>query len=174
MSPTADSIPRRVYDAFQRGEFERWDDVIAPDVEMNSSASFGTVGLDNVKTWAGAFLSAFSARIDLVDEIDAVDADGNGRAVATINLKWQHTGEFFGLQPTGRTGTSIENLIMTVRNGRVVRMEVADTTLDLVIYMHERGWIFPQNIRPEPIIRGIDRDGDHGIVDLRPESERAR
>lgn len=166
------TIPRYVYDAFQRGEFERWDAIIAPQVEMNSSAAFGTVGLDKVKAWANAFLTAFSARIDLVDEIDAVDADGNGRAVATVNLNWQHTGEFFGLQPTGRSGTSIENLIMTVRDGMVVRMEVADTTLDLVIYMHERGWVFPQNIKPEPIIRGIDRDTQHGAVDIRPDWER--
>ncbi|MEM9083215.1 MAG: ester cyclase [Planctomycetota bacterium] len=170
-SEQSQSIPRRVYEAFQRGEFDRWDEVIAPDVEMNSSASFGTVGLDKVKAWAGSFLSAFSAQIDLVDEIDAVDASGNGRAVATVNLIWQHTGDFFGLQPTGRSGTSVENLIMTVRNGKVVRMEVADTTLDLVIYMHERGWVFPQNIRPEPIVRGIERRSQHGIVDLRPTQE---
>ena len=51
----------------------------------------------------------------------------------------------------------VYNLIMTVRNGKVVRLDVADTTLDLVIYMHERGWVFPQNIRPEPIVRGIER-----------------
>ncbi len=72
---------------------------------------------------------------------------------------------------TGRSGTSIENLIMTVRGGRVVRMEVADTTLDLVLYLHERGWAFPQNIRPVPIIRGIERPPAQPEVDLRQTSE---
>ena len=162
------TITREVYDAFQRGEFDRWDDLFAQDVVVNSSAKFGVTGIENLKGWASAFLTGFSARIDLVDEILAIDENGNGRAVATINLNWQHVGDFFGLEPTGRTGTSVENLIMTVRNGTVVRMEVADTTLDLVIYMHERGWVFPQNIRPEPIIRGIDRSSDNGVVDIRP------
>jgi hypothetical protein len=86
----------------------------------------------------------------------------------TVNLNWKHVKPFFGvLQPTGRTGTSIENLIMTVNNGKVTRIEVADTTLDLVIYMHENGWVFPQNIRPEPIIRGIERPVDVPAVSFK-------
>ena len=160
------NFPREVYDAFQKGEFERWDALISPDVVTNSSAKFGNKGLDALKTWASAFLTAFSARIDLVDEINAVDESGNGRAVASLNLNWKHTGDFFGLAPTGREGTSIENLIMTVRDGRVTRIEVADTTLDLVIYMHERGWVFPQNIRPTPIIRGVERTPEQDVIDL--------
>jgi hypothetical protein len=47
---------------------------------------FGNQGIDALKTWAGAFLTAFAPRIDLVDEIHAVDENGNGRAVATLNL----------------------------------------------------------------------------------------
>ncbi len=162
------NIAREVYDAFQRDELERWDALFTADVVVNSSASFGVVGLDALKQWARGFITAFSPRIDLVDEILALDERGTGRAVATVNLNWTHVGEFFGLAPTGRSGTSIENLIMTVRGGRVVRLEVADTTLDLVLYLHERGWAFPQNIRPVPIIRGIDRDTSQPTVDLRP------
>ncbi len=161
------NIAREVYDAFQSGEFDRWDEIIHPEVVTNSSAKFGSQGIEALKAWASGFLSAFAARIDLVDEILAVDSHGNGRAVATVNLNWTHVGDFFGLQPTGREGTSIENLIMTVRDGKVTRIEVADTTLDLVIYMHERGWVFPQNVRPVPIIRGRERKPDDLIVDLR-------
>jgi hypothetical protein len=107
---------------------------------------------------ANEFLTAFAPRVDRVDEINAIDAQVNGRAVLTFNLDWQHLKPFFGaLQPTGRTGTSMENLIMTVRTGKVTRIEVSDTTLDLVIYMHERGWVFPQNIRPEPLVIGVER-----------------
>ncbi len=151
------TIAREFYDAFQKGEFDRFDAIVHPDVITNSSASFGNKGIDALKAWASAFLPAFAPRIDLVDEIDAVDVQGNGRAVATINLNWKHVGDFFGLSPSGREGTSIENLIMTVKDGKVVRIEVADTTLDLVIYMHERGWVFPQNIRPEPLVKGMER-----------------
>ena len=61
----------------------------------------------------------------MVDYINAIDAQGNGRAVLTFNLNWKHVKPFFGvLQPTGRTGTSVENLIMTVKNGQVTRIEL--------------------------------------------------
>lgn len=158
-------IVLEMYQAFQTGELDRWDEIVHPDVVTNSSASFGNKGIDALKTWAGAFLVAFSPRIDLVDYINAIDEQGNGRAVMTFNLNWKHVQPFFGvLQPTGRTGTSIENLILTVKNGKVTRMEVADTTLDLVIYMHENGWKFPQNIQPEPIIKGIERPVEQPVI----------
>jgi hypothetical protein len=38
-----------------------------------------------------------------------------------------------------------------------VRIDVADNSLDLVIYMWERDWPIPHNIRPEPIAVGVDR-----------------
>jgi ketosteroid isomerase-like protein len=165
----ASSLTRDVYDAFQRGQLDRWDALIADDVVTNSSAKFGTKGRAALKAWANEFLTAFAPRIDLVDEFSAIDAQGNGRAVLSFNLNWKHVRPFFGvLQPTGREGTSLENLIMTVRNGKVTRIEVADTTLDLVIYMHERGWVFPQNIRPEPIIKGIERPLATEAISLKP------
>lgn len=154
-----------VYEAFQTGELDRWDEVMAEDVVTNSSASFGNRGIHALKRWANEFLVAFAPRIDLVDFINAIDERGNGRAVVTVNLNWQHVKPFFDvLQPTGRTGTSIENLILTVKDHRVTRIEVADTTLDLVIYMHENGWVFPQNLRPESIIRGMERQHDAPAV----------
>lgn len=80
----------------------------------------------------------------------------------------KHVELFFDvLQPTGRTGTSAENLIFTVEDGLVTRMEVADTTLDLVIHKHESGWVFPQNIRPIPLFEGIERPVDRLAVRLR-------
>lgn len=155
-----------IYEAFQRGNLDEWDKYFHEDVVTNSSANFGTKGIENLKGWANSFLTAFAPRIDLVDRIEAIDENGNGRAVITINLNWQHVKPFYNLEPTGRTGTSVENLIMTVRDGKVSRVEVADTTLDLVIYMHEQGWIFPQNIKPEPIIKGIERNVERPVIKL--------
>jgi ketosteroid isomerase-like protein len=151
------TVAREFYDAFQSGQLDRLDAITAEDVVTNSSAKFGNVGRAALKGWAKTFLTALAPRIDLVDEIEAVDSQGNGRAVATINLNWKHVAPFYNLQPTGRTGTSVENLIFTIRNGKIQRIEVADTTVDLVIYLHTQGWVFPQNIRPEPIIKGIER-----------------
>ena len=156
-----------LYQGFQSGELHRWDNIVHPDVLTNSSASFGNKGIIALKTWAGAFLKAFTPRIDMVDFINAIDEQGNGRAVLTVNLNWKHTQAFFDvLQPTGRTGTSIENLILTVKNHKITRIEVADTTLDLVIYMHENGWVFPQNIKPVPVITGIERPVEQAEIRL--------
>lgn len=157
-----------MYQAFQTGELDRWDAIVHEEVVTNSSASFGNVGRDALKGWAGQFIEAFAPRIDLVDYINAIDEQGNGRAVVTFNLNWKHVKPFFNvLQPTGRTGTSVENLILTVKKGKVTRMEVADTTLDLVIYMHENGWVFPQNIKPTPIIKGIERPVEKAEINFR-------
>ena len=107
-------IVLEIYEGFQRGQLDRWDSVIDENVVTNSSARFGTTGLDALKAWANEFVVAFAPRIDLVDYINAIDDNGDGRAVMTVNLNWRHVKPFFGvLQPTGRTGTSIENLIMT-------------------------------------------------------------
>lgn len=161
-------IIKEVYEAFQTGQLERWDAVMHKNVVINSSAGFGNTGLDTAKGWANGFLEAFAPRVDLVDYINAINENGDGRAVLTFNLNWKHIKPFFGvLQPTGRAGTSVENMIMTVRNGKVVRMEIADTTLDLVIYMHENGWKFPQNIAPQPIIKGVERSSEQPIIKLR-------
>lgn len=146
------SITREIYEGFQRGEFHRWDAVIASDVLVNSPGKYGTQGLDALKTWGGGFLKALNARIDLVDEYE-----GESRAFLTVNLNWKHIGPFFGLQPTGREGTSIETFLLTIENGKVVRFDVADNTLDLAIYLWERGWPHPHNVRPQLIVEGIER-----------------
>jgi ketosteroid isomerase-like protein len=146
------SITREIYEGFQRGEFERWDKVIAQDVEIYSPGYWGGKGIDALKTWGGEFLKALQPRIDLVDEFE-----GSDRAFVTVNLNWKHVEPFFDLKPTGREGTSIETFILTIKDGKVVRFGVADNTLDLAIYLWERGWAQAHNVHPEAIIQGIER-----------------
>jgi hypothetical protein len=64
------------------------------------------------------------------------------------------------LAPTGREGTSVETLLFTITGNQIVRIDVADNTLDLGIYEWERGWPIPHNIRPQPIVTGVDRRQD--------------
>lgn len=151
-------LTREIYEGFQRAEFHRWDGLFAPEVETNSPAAWGVRGYDALKGWASEFVTALRPRIDLTDEHEAIDADGDGRAFVTFNLNWKHVGPFFGLKPTGREGTSVETLLLTVKGGKVVRVDVADNTLDLALYLWERGWPIPHNVRPEPVVTGIDRN----------------
>jgi hypothetical protein len=153
---TTETLTREIYEAFQRVEFDRWDGVMAEDVAINSSAAYGMSGLQVLKDWAGNFTD-LAHRIDLVDEHLALDDTGTGRGFITFCLYWKHTQDFLGLAPTGREGTSVETMLLTIENGKVIGIDVADNTLDLVIYAWDRGWPNPHNVKPPALVRGEDR-----------------
>jgi hypothetical protein len=153
---TAESITREFYEGFQRVEFHRWDAIIAEDLLLNSPAGLGIRGLDTFKGFATQFTN-LGYRIDLVDEHLALDAQGTGRGFITFLLNWKHTRDFGELAPTGREGTSVETVLFTIVENKIVRMDVADNTLDLAIYEWERGWPIPHNVRPDVLVTGIDR-----------------
>ena len=153
---TSQSLIRQFYEAFQRAEFTQWDEIIADDVLLNSPAGLDVRGLKTFKEFARQFTD-LGYRIDLIDEHLALDANGNGRGFITFLLHWKHTKEFGGLAPTGREGTSLETILFTIQNRKITRMLVGDNSLDLVIYLWERGWPMPHNVRPESIVAGVDR-----------------
>jgi hypothetical protein len=157
------TITRAIYDAFQRADFAGWDGIIAPDVHLNSPAGYGMSSLALLKDWASNFTD-LGWRIDLVDEHLSLDGGGNGRGFITFLLHWKHTKDFLGLPPTGREGTSVETMLLTIEAGVVVRMDVASNTPDLVIYEFQRGWPMPHNIRPPAIIEGVDRRSALGVA----------
>jgi hypothetical protein len=146
------TITRELYEAFQCGELDRWNRIIDADVEIFSPGMWGERGLEKLKTFANEFLTALSPRIDLVDEFD-----GGHRAFVTFCMHWRHVAPFFGIAPTGRQGTSIETLLLTIGDGRIVRLGVADNTLDLAIYLWERGFPQRHNVNVPAIVRGIER-----------------
>jgi SnoaL-like domain len=150
------TLTRDFYEAFQRAELDGWDTIISDDVLINSPAGFGARDLAALKGFARQFID-LAQRIDLVDEHLALDGQGNGRGFITTNLHWKHTKDFGGLAPTGREGTSVETMLLTVERNTVVRIDVADNTIDLALYLWQRGWPNPHNQQPEPIVEGIDR-----------------
>ena len=150
------TITDTIYEAFQRAEFDRWDEVISDNVEINSPAGYGMRGLKLFKDWASNFVN-LAWRIDLVNEHLALDQSGTGRGFITFLLNWKHAKDFLGLAPTGREGTSVETMLLTIGNGKVTRIDVASNTVDLVIYEYERGWPMPHNVRPPALVEGVDR-----------------
>jgi hypothetical protein len=149
-------LTRELYEGLQRAEFDRWDAVVADDVLVNSPARFGQRGLGALKDWA-AFFVRLGKRIDLVDEHLALDGDGNGRGFITFTLHWKHDEPFFDVAPTGREGTSVETLLLTIRGNLVTRVDVADNSVDLILYLWQRNWPYPHNLVPEPIVEGVSR-----------------
>jgi hypothetical protein len=156
------TLTYELYDAFQRVELDRWDAIIKPDVQLNSPGGWAMSGLETLKNWAAAFAGGLAYQIDLADEHLALDSQGNGRGFITFVLNWKHTQDFFGLKPTGREGTSIETLILRIEKHQITRIDVADNSLDLAIYLWERGWPSPHNIRPELLVQGIKRRPSKG------------
>jgi hypothetical protein len=150
------TLTRELYEGLQRAEFDRWDPIVADDVLVNSPALFGQRGLRALKEWASSFVR-LGKRIDLVDEHLALDADGNGRGFITFNLHWKHDEPFFDVTPTGREGTSVETLLLTVEDDEVTRIDVADNSVDLILYLWHRNWPYPHNIEPDPLVVGVDR-----------------
>jgi ketosteroid isomerase-like protein len=139
-----------IYEGFASGDLDRWDAIIHPDVQVNSPAGRDTVGRDALKAWVQAFLSAFRPRVDLIDHYVAGD-----RALVTINQHWTHDGSpFFGIEPTGASGTSVETFILRLSDGLVTHFDVADNSLDLAIYLHEQGMPLPRCVAPRALISG--------------------
>lgn len=159
-------ITREFYDAFQRQELDRLDTIISDDVLINSPAVFGLRGLRPLKHFAREFTD-LGYRIDLVDEHLALDEQGTGRGFITWCLYWKHTKEFGGLTPTGRESTAVQTVLFSIAGDRITRLDLTDNTLDLAIYESERGRAVEQDVRPQPIVRGIDR---REPAALRPDS----
>src|SRR5262249_3495403 len=118
--PPLMTITREIYEGFQRGELDRWDAVVAPDVEIYSPGMWGGRGITALKSFAAEFIKALAPRTDLVDEFD-----GGSRAFLTFCMHWHHTAPFYGIAPTGRRGTSVETLLLTVADGKAVRVGIA-------------------------------------------------
>ena len=144
------SLTSVIYEGFAQGQLDRWDAIIHPDVVINSPAGRDAIGRDALKGWVQAFLSAFRPRVDLIDHYVAGD-----RALVTINLHWKHDGApFFNIEPTGKSGTSVETLILRLKDGLVTHFDVADNSLDLAIYLHEQGMDLPRSVTPRALISG--------------------
>jgi hypothetical protein len=156
MTDTTNDLTHEIYEAFQRAEYDRWDGLITQDVAINSPARYGMSGLQLLKEWAANFTD-LGYRIDLVDEHLALDDQGNGRGFISFCLYWKHVKDFLGMPPTGREGTSVETMLLTIRGGKVTRIDVASNTPDLVLYEWERGWPLPHNVKPPAIVEGVNR-----------------
>jgi hypothetical protein len=151
-----EELSRELYEGFQRVQFDRWDAILSEDVLINSAAVRDIKGLKTLKEFA-VQVTDLGYRIDLIDEHLSLDQQGDGRGFITFMINWKHTKTFGGLLPTGREGTAVETMLLTIRNHKIVRIDVAYNTLDLAIYAWQRGWAIPHNVRPEPLVVGVDR-----------------
>jgi hypothetical protein len=143
-------LTMEIYEGFALNQTERWNAIVRSDVMTNSPAGRDIAGREALQSWIKAFHGAFDLRVDLIDHYLA----GN-RGLVTVNLHWKHDrAPFFGLEPTGRSGTSIESFILQLEDGLVTHFTVADQSLDLAIYLHEQGMEMPSRAIPPALIAG--------------------
>ncbi|MEG3089214.1 ester cyclase [Sphingomonas sp. PB4P5] len=143
-------LTMEIYEGFKLNQTERWNAIVHPDVMTNSPAGRDIAGREALQNWIKAFHEAFDLRVDLIDHYLVGD-----RGLVTINLHWKHDrGPFFGLEPTGQSGTSIESFILQLKDGLVTYFTVADQSLDLAIYLHEQGMEMPSRATPPALIAG--------------------
>jgi hypothetical protein len=97
----------------------------------------------------GADISSFPHAFSLLYHCSAIfpckhlvdEFIGGDRALVIINQHWKHVGkDFFGIKPTGESGTSVEVFILWLRDGKVAQMNVADNTPDLTRYILAKGF----------------------------------
>jgi hypothetical protein len=149
-------ITHEPYEGFQRAAFDRWDPIMADSVYFTNAFMIGSIDREVLKQYAKPFTD-LGYQIDLVDEHLALDDNGDGRGFITVSLHWKHTRQFNGLSPTGREGTSIETLLLTIRAGKITRLDVADNSYDLLLYQAGRGVPILHNVKLKPLVTGIDR-----------------
>lgn len=85
------------------------------------------VGIDSAKAYYGAYLTGFSNI-----EFTIVDIFGQGdKLTKHWRFKGVHTGDFFGIAPTGKTVSVDGSTISTMENGIIVEEQDFSTTLNL-------------------------------------------
>ena len=122
-------IVRRFYQAFEAGDPDALEEVLAPELEAYSGHAPGPQNreahLQGIRMWSGAFSGT---RFTIEDQV------AEGDKVATrVTLRAVHDrGEFQGLAPTGKqiamAGTSIEQ----IKDGRIVARHVNSDWLGLM------------------------------------------
>ena len=110
------------------------------------------VGREPMQQWAKVVIGAFS---DLHFRIDDVVADGN-RVVFRVTQTGRHTGDYFGIPPTGRPVTMTELFIFRAsRSGplgaRIDEVRLVFNALDLMQQLR----LFPGGYPPRGLLRVV-------------------
>ena len=121
MSTSINNLIGTFYEAAS-GKTELLDAVIADDWEDIPLGPGQEPGLAGARTLIEGLNKAFSNLRFVVEEIvDGRGNDGNGMVAVRARLQGVHTGELFGIAPTGRETEMRTHDFHQIVDGRVVR-----------------------------------------------------
>lgn len=121
MSTSITELIGSLYEAFN-GKTELLDAVIADDwddIPLAPGQEPGRAGARSLIEWINKAFSDFGVVVEEI--IDARDDDGNGIVGVRTTMHGVHTGELFGIAPTGRKTEVRTHDFHQIVDGRIVR-----------------------------------------------------
>jgi predicted ester cyclase len=94
------------------------DELLAPDFVAHSAPPGLAPGREGVKQWLAMFHQAFP---DMYSKIEDVIVEGD-KVVERFSGGGTHQGEFFGIPPTGKRGSTTGINIFRIANGQIVEL----------------------------------------------------
>jgi predicted ester cyclase len=143
------AIVRRLYDAFNKHNWDLLDDLVAPEYFDHTRQ---LRGLETLKQQMKLGRLAFS---DYHETIEDIIAEGD-KVWVLITYTAAHTGDFFGLAPTGNKLAAPGVDIHRIVDGKVLEYWNVTNTLDWfiqlgVIEYTEKGKEFFRQFLPEDV-----------------------
>ena len=117
MSEENKAVARAVFDAFNSGDVDALDDVVAADaVDHDPYNPYREEGAEGLKKVIGMYRSAFP---DLEIKVEDQIAEGD-KVVTRWTGTGTHQGELMGAAPTGKSSTVTGIGIDRIENGKIV------------------------------------------------------
>ena len=138
-------IVRRWIEAYNKHNLDSFDEFIAPDYFDHSNQ----VGSEGVKQ---LFIMGFRGFPDWHEAIDDIIAEGD-KVWLRLTYTGTHTGEFFGLAPTGNKVTMKAVAIYRIVNGKLVEGWFINDGLDMfkqigaIEYTEKGKKLFPEDVK---------------------------
>lgn len=122
------AVIRRFYDEL----WNRWDlpvaeEIIAPDIRFRGSLGTSLTGIEQFKRYVEQVHAAFP---DWHNRVDELIAEGE-KVVARITWHGTHSGDLFGVAPTGSHVTYVGAAIFRLRDGKIQEGWVVGDTQEL-------------------------------------------
>ena len=139
------AIVRRMIEAYNKHNLDWFDEFIAPDYFDHTNQ----VDREGVKQ---LFNMGFTGFPDWHEAIDDIIAEGD-KVWLRLTYTGTHTGEFFGLPPTGNKVTMTAVAIYRIANGKLVEGWFINDGLDMfkqigaIEYTEQGKNLFPEEVK---------------------------
>lgn len=136
------ALVQRMINEYNKHNLDWFDDFIAPDY-VDHTNQVGTEGVKQI------FIMGFTGFPDWHEAVDDIIAEDD-KVWLRLTYTGTHTGDFFGLPPTGNKVTMKAVAIYRITNGKLVEGWFINDGLDMfkqigaIVYTEQGKQLFPQ------------------------------